>query len=585
MSKVVIACVLVVSAVAAQKVRAQTTEMIVMGDTVELATHLFLPEGAGPFPTILMRTPYGREQLVELAVMGAAIGFAVVIQDVRGSGDSQGEVDFFQHDAADGLVTLDWIEAQAWSNGDVATFGPSALGIVQYILAPEHPSQLRCQVIQTATPDVYAHAAYHGGVFRHALVTGWLNWVGGQANLPDIRANPIRNEYWAVGSIGERYGDITVPAFHIGGWYDIFSQGTLDAFVGYQEHGGVGAAGKQRLLMGPWGHSSVGTRSIGEVNFPPGAERSGWIGEQIRFLNYCLGIDDDGISTEPAVHYYVMGADEDGAPGNEWRTADAWPPPAVEKTLYLRSDGRMTMEAPAADEGTVSFDVDPEFPVPTVCGNNLTLPEGPCDQYDDVDVRWDVVTFTSGRLVADLEVTGRVWLVAHVETDRPDADVAVRLTDLYPDGRSMLILDGIRRLRMRDSDSQELDVTPGVTYLLEIDLWSTSYVFAAKHRIRVSLSGTNSTRFRINPHTGDALLPEDGTPVSATTTLHLAADAPSTLIFPAAGGTSLEIVEDDDADVQPSDDESGCDCRSTRSLALILWLPVVALLSRRRRPG
>jgi len=512
------------------------TAMVAMPDGVRLATDVYLPRGDGPWPTILIRTTYSRQgEMGGMADMLKMGGYVVVMQDTRGRFDSEGTDTVFSTATQDGQATLEWIAAQPWCDGRIGTWGPSALGIVQYMLAPNAPEALRCQFVAISTPDLY-HAGFLGGVARQSLVEGWLAWQDSEFILQEWLSHPMEDDYWDAADISGRYDEVHVPAIHIGGWYDIFTQGTLDAFVGYQEQGGAGAAGRQHLVMGPWTHigMATGERQQGELEYPAGAEMDTMELMRLTFNWYqaCLLGEESRADDWPTVRYYVMGdVDNPDAPGNEWREADAWPPPATELSLYLRADGLLDATPPTADEGGNTFVYDPSDPSPTVCGANLTIKAGPCDQRE-VEARDDVLIFSTPPLESPLEVTGRVrarlWLVS----DAPDTDVAVRLTDVYPDGRSMLVTDGILRARFRGLDfTREELMIPGAPYELEIDLGSTSIAFDAGHAIRIVISSSNAPRFDPNPNTGAPLRANDEIRTATNTILH-DADHPSALLLP-----------------------------------------------------
>ncbi len=512
-----------------------TLFMVPMPDGVRLASDVYRPEGDGPWPTILMRTPYSRRAgMGVIANIFTAAGYAVVVQDARGRFDSEGDYQGFFADAADGQATLEWIADQPWSDGRVATWGPSALGVAGYLLAPDAPEALRCQLSLIATPDVYTHAAFPGGVPRQALVQGWLEDLESEYLLDEWFGHELRDGYWDPVDLSDRYDQIRVPALHVGGWYDIFAQGTLDAFVGYQEEGGAGAAGQQHLLMGPWTHMGLGQREQGELTYPANAAlgQFGLFTQAEKWFDHCLLGETTAAADWSAVRYYLMGdVDDPDAPGNVWREAERWPPSSTEHALYLRAGGELSASPPPADEMGNTFLYDPADPSPTVCGANLNLPAGPCDQRE-IEARADAVVYSTPPLEAPLEITGRVrariWLVADV----PDTDVVVRLTDVYPDGRSMLVLDGALRARFRDGDfSREAWMTPGTPYELAIDLGSTAIVFNAGHRVRIVVSASNAPRFAPNPNTG----PSDGAPQVATLTLLHDAEHPAALVLPVVG--------------------------------------------------
>lgn len=513
------------------------TFIVSMPDGVELATDVYFPAGDGPWPVLLLRTPYNRRSMGGMADMVIAAGITVVMQDVRGRFDSGGEFLPFRNDKVDGQATLDWILAQEWSTDRIATWGASALGIASYMLAPDAPPELVCQWVEVATPDVYAHAAFQGGTYREALFELWLTGMGETDVIPILRDHPLNDDYWDVTQIVDDYDQVNVVGVHIGGWYDIFARGTVAAFQGYQDQGGTGAAGQQMLIMGPWAHAT-NNPTVGELTFPNGKFKK-YEQTLLQWAQACL-LDDTpeqalaAFTGQPNVHYFTMGAvGEADAPGNEWHTAETWPPEHIEIPVYLHPNNYLSIDTPPEDGGGDAFAYDPADPTPTICGQNLNIPAGPCDQRE-VEARDDVVVYSTMPLPEPVEVTGHVRVEVWITTDVVDTDIVVRLTDVYPDGRSMLVADGIARARYHASPNFDIEtfLEPSVPVMLTVDLGPTSIVFNAGHRIRISVTSSNAPRFGPNPNTGAAILLEGETGQIAHTTILHDAEYPSALILP-----------------------------------------------------
>jgi predicted acyl esterase len=486
------------------------TEMVAMRDGVRLATEIFLPDAAGPWPAVVVRTPYYRLRFQDLAAMLLAHGYAVVVQDMRGRFDSGGEDRPFAGcgwgGQPDGYDTVEWVARQPWCNGRVATVGASAMGITQYLLAPTAPPHLICQVIAVGAPSLYHYALYPGGLFRKEQIEEWLRANGfAPDNFALYRAHYRYNELYAAydAQQPERVAAVQVPALHLGGWFDTFQQGTLDGFWARQHCGGPGARGKQWLVMGPWPHA-LGGRQAGEITWPENAAWDPWEAT-VRFLDYWLRGQDKGLGREPPVRYYCMGAvGEPGAPGNEWRTASDWPPPAQPQAWYLHPAGLLWPQPPTTSTGHETLHHDPYDPVPTRGGFNLYLPAGPYDQRP-VEQRSDVLAWTSPPLSQPLAVVGRVRARLWVSSNCPDTDFIVKLCDVYPDGRSLLITSGGLRLRFRHGFDREVLLEPGRIYGIEVDLWSTAYVFNRGHCLRVDIQASDFPHFDVNPGTGEPL--------------------------------------------------------------------------------
>ncbi|MBN1260143.1 MAG: CocE/NonD family hydrolase [Anaerolineae bacterium] len=506
-----------------------------MADGVGLATTIYWPAGEGPWPTLLLRTPYSRSGESGWGRTLPEHGIVVMTQDVRGRFDSEGEDMSFFAEREDGQATLRWIAGQPWSNGRVMTLGGSALGITQYLFAPGAPEALTCQWIQVATPDLFDGAVYQGGVYREALTTGWLESNQSTHRIAPLRSHHKNDAYWDIVQIDD-FSAVNVPAFHVAGWYDIFARGMVNGFLGYQDEGGAGARGQQHLIMGPWTHA-VNDPEVGALTFPNAVLES--LEQQLEiFMLACLFDDPEAqadLAALPPVQYFTLGAvAEPDAPGNVWRTAGTWPPAGgTETPFYLHPGNVLSLERPGADGGGDAFTYDPHAPSPTVGGANLGLPAGSFDQRE-VEARDDVVVYTTPPLEAPLEATGDLRADIWIATDVPDTDVVVRLTDVYPDGRSMLVSDSIFRARYRTCPDYTCEVflEPGEPVLLTVDLGPHSYVFNTGHRVRISVTSSNAPRFAPNPNNGEMYVGEGAPAQVAHTVILHDADHPSALMLP-----------------------------------------------------
>lgn len=510
------------------------TVRLAMRDGAHLATDIYLPAGQGPFPVVFSRTPYGRAAHAEGAVNFAAAGCVAVVQDMRGRFDSEGEnlpfIGCGWGEHRDGVDTLEWIKQQAWCNGRIGTIGGSAGGITQNLLAGAAPDGLKAQYISVAAASLYSDASYLGGAFRQADNENWMtdNRFDPSA-LAIIRAHPNYDDYWRQFDTTLRFTRMNVPAVHISGWFDMFVQGTINEFMGRQHAGTNGANGAQKLILGPWTHA-IGKMPVGELTFP----KANRVPEQYssgRWFDHYLGGADNGVEQEPAVAYYVMGDTSiPGAPGNEWRHANDWPIPAKETAAYFTHDGKLDFQPPATgNDARLQFAFDPANPCPTVGGNNLTIPRGPMDQ-NKIERRSDVVLFTSAPLAKPMEVTGPVKAKVFVASSAVDTDLSVRLCDVYPDGKSYLIAEGILRLRYRHSFEQPELLTPGKIEEVTVDCWSTSIVFNRGHSLRATVTSSNHPRFDVNPGTWPWT--GSGAMVKQTNTIYCSAAHPSHLVLP-----------------------------------------------------
>jgi len=316
----------------------------------------------------------------------------------------------------------------------------------------------------------------------------------------------------------------------VAGWYDCFEQGTIDDFLGRQTRGAEGAKGNQRLVIGPWTHVNELKQEQGGLTYPANSMYPTEITDSLNWYDYWLKGKQNGIMDKAPVTYYVMGdVGDPNAPGNVWRTASTWPPVSKEVPFYLQSGGTLSSNPPDSPFSPDSIEVNPDNPVPTLGGMNLEEPHGATDQTP-IESRSDVLVFSTGVLPNPVEVIGRIKAVIYAESNLTDNDLTVRLTDVYPDGRSMLVCDGIARASFRDSYANPSPITPGQVYKYEVDLWSTALVFNKGHRIRIIVANTNSPRFEINSIYKQ--LGQNNLPAVAVTRIHHAKDYPSALLLP-----------------------------------------------------
>ena len=445
----------------------QPNVMIPMRDGVQLAANIFLPENAGAVPCLLMRTPYGKgDKSLHVGTQFASRGYAVLVQDCRGRGDSQGIWDPFVYDPKDGFDTQEWIGARDWSNGKIGTFGGSYGGWTQWASAPERSRFLTVMFSVVPFCDVYEFA-YPGGALQLALLMGWGSGVGGIRLQPsglqhalrylplakwdsqfdktvgylrDWVAHTTYDEYWQQRGIQGRFEDIEIPVLNIGGWYDIFSKATLEMTERVRRQSNNRYARRnQFVILGPWSHG-VGSRRIGQLDFGEAAKLDI---PQIRrdWFDYWLQGSETGVEDWPAYKIFVMGE-------NRWRAEHEWPLKRTQYTkFYLHSlgnansrsgDGMLARKIPEA-ESTDQFVYDPTNPVPTLGGNNLMgAPAGPFDQ-SEIETRPDVLVYTTAPLQHELEVTGQVRMVLYAASTASDTDFTAKLLDVHPDAKAYSI--------------------------------------------------------------------------------------------------------------------------------------------------
>jgi uncharacterized protein len=504
-------------------------EMVSMRDGVHLATSIYLPEGDGPWPVVLTRTPYGKDMMYGPGAHKQYLknGYVRVAQDVRGKGKSEGKYAAFVDDMEDGYDTVEWIAKQPWSNGKVGMEGPSAMGIATDLAAMTAPPHLVTGFIQVATGTRFQHSNYPGGVFLMNLNEEWLRAQGvPPADVP----RPLIHVYDDLAQkqdMRRYYEHINIPMYNVGGWYDIFLQGNIDAFEGLQYHGGPQAQGNQKLMMGAFGHGNL----KGDLKYPAEAGNLNG-GDPIRWFDYWLKGIDNGIMKEPAVRYYMMGAalnlDADkSAPGNEWRTSAKWPPDSTATSYYLTASHRLVTEKPSGD-AKLSYVADPKHPIPALGGNNLMMDRGPLDQRS-VSSRPDVLKFETEPLKQAVEIAGPLSAELTVSTDAQDTDFIVKLVDVYPNGYEALVMDQPYRLRYWKTLLKAEPVEKNKAYTLHIDLWSTALAFNAGHKISVQVQSSSAPRYEVHSNTWDPVKSYD-LAVKATNTVYL--DGRSKIVLP-----------------------------------------------------
>ncbi len=520
-----------------QVASSRRTEYVLMRDGVtHLGTDVWLPSRIPgmSWDTLLKRTPYGRDTPPRMFIDG---DYAVVINSTRGREDSEGEDNVFDDDGwlenQDGYDTVEWIAEQPWSTGRICTFGGSAPGITQYLVAGAAPPHLVCCVAEIASANFYHHMNYPGGEFRKHMVETWLEGQGSTHKLDEIWAHPDEDEYWDRRNLMNRLDHVVVPILHIGGWYDIFSQGTLDFFHHLQNEGGEGARFNQKLVIGPWIHGLYASPWQGELQYPWNSVFADYAETVMKWYDFWLRGEDNGILDEPPARYYVMGPgmpEAASAPGNAWRLGDDWPPPGEERAYYLHPGGLLSTEPPPAGGAFAEYVSDPDDPVPTRGGSNLydDIGQGPMDQRP-VDDRADVLTWQTPALAEPLEISGPVRLELWASSDRTDTDWVVKLEDVYPDGRAMLVTDLVLMGRHRVSFRQEDLLVPGEIHHFTVRLWDTSITLPAGHALRVAIASSNWPRFRMNPQTGEPFHQETGSEV-ATNRVYQDADHPTRLV-------------------------------------------------------
>lgn len=537
------------SRVAAQSPFTWSAIEIPVRDGERLAADLHSIDTSVAKPVILIQTPYNkllyrlpaflREQAAGSLPLDTA-AFHYVMLDWRGFYGSRDAASPGYDRGLDGYDAVEWIAAQSWSDGRVATWGPSALGLIQFQTARHHPPHLVCIVPLVKDFKTKYGDYYYGGEFRQSHVETLTRL--GFITTDLILAHPTNDVFYQVAEAGTDYPEeIAVPAFMIGGWFDHYPDDILRAFDDLATRSDPSVRAHHRLMIGPWTHSDIGMTDQGEMAYPEAAGVPA--AAALAFLRHHLLNEANGWDATPRVRYYQLGAEE-------WRAAESWSAfveSRTGKSFYLGASGMLSESAdgPAADPPD-RFTYDPRDPSPTHGGSffapfDAEAAVGPHDQRAVVESRGDALIYTSAPFDEPLDIAGPITAELYVSTDRYDTDVAVRLCDVYPDGRSMLLTQGIRRLRFRDGyRPQDTSlVTPGAIVPVRVELQHLALTLMPGHRLRIIVTGSNHPHFAANPNTAAPLYDSPDSLV-ATTSIHTAPTHLSRLILPVSPASGVE---------------------------------------------
>ena len=553
--------------------------MVPLRDGTRLATDVFRSADDGPHPTLLLRTPYNKRNR---ATWGPALlefddalerGYAVVVQDCRGTGASEGTFAPILQERGDGHDAIEWAAEQPWSNGRVGMWGMSYMGVTTLQACVDAPAALKVAVAYMTAGDHSSSWGRTGGAFELGFNLRWaLDQAAGQlarsGAVDEALATEVRDEvdrFWAdhrgfyasnldpariapaTATVVPSYRQLleqddavmagidtiaqaerfSVPVLAIAGWQDGMLHSLLRLHAALVGKGPEHLRDHHRLIVGPWDHGAYLSPMTGAMagvrHFGPGAAggRVGLKDQALSFLDRWLV--DDTAPPSPKVRYFDMGP-------NRWVDDDVWPPEAETGRWHLwsggransrRGDGRLERLPPPAQPSD-GFTYDPIDPVPTVGGRSLLYPFTPSgfQEQSAVEDRDDVLVYTSAALVEPVTVRGSLALDLFVRTSAPTTDFAATLADVSDDG-SFSVADGITRLDPG---------VPGELRRVVIDLGDTSYRFDVGHRIRVNLTSSSFPRFDRNRN----VAPDADGPACAVAVQHVLHDPehPSALVLP-----------------------------------------------------
>lgn len=557
----------------------------VMRDGTKLYCDLYRPDDEKKYPVVLMRTPYLKDTQESCRDYSnpyrmASHGYNVVIQDVRGTGESEGSLKTTgENEVNDGYDTVEWCAVQEWSNGRVGMFGLSYFGFTQLAAAEERPPHLVaiCPFemsgrLPFSVSKSYTVSSYHlRWIYDQVLTKLKRTNENGKNNaliarLQDnleqmgeyekhlplrempaayVDGAPILLDYIEVLDHADdplwwerihkplRFSNMDVPMFHLAGWADAAHEGVVDNYEtalreGTTEH----MSRHQKIMLGPWIHGGDFVHTIDGIEYGrnAGGDAADIEGQVVRWFDYWLKGIDNGIMSESLVSLFVMGK-------NIWREENEWPISRTQYTgYYLHSGGNAATSdtdgvlttIPPENEPEDRYIYDPYNPVPSSLPNEL----GACfiQNQRPSELRSDVLVYTTPVLTEDIEVTGHIQLILYISTDAVDTDFVCILTDVYPEGRSIPLSSGIIRARYRNGIKPAF-LTPGKIYELVIDAGTTSNVFLEGHRIRIDITSSNFPANDRNLNTGEKT-GAGSTFVTAAQIVYHNSEYPSKLILP-----------------------------------------------------
>ncbi len=520
-----------------------------MRDGINLSADIWLPpssRGSGPWPALLLRTIYDNQEAryIGWAREFTNRGYAVIMQDCRGRGDSDGEWIPYVCELYDGYDTHQWIGEQDWCDGNLGTFGLSYPGFTQTL-----PATLRSKYLKAVAPiasqqDNYGHHRVNG-VIHHNVAFAFLNMLGRSMQyeslkhfdqdtfffeLPiDTAMEKVSNthpyykgvmeheqydEWWSSYSLRDKYPEMAIPSLFITGWFDSLSNENFKLFNGWTKKAKTeDARSKTKLIIGPWSHQIAPWGRVPMGKNGEYADRtfgkqalSDVIEMHMHWYDQRLKGIDTGVDEEAPIKLFVMGK-------NTWRDEYEWPLERTEWTkFYLSSAGNavdggggLHPEIKTSDQTSDSFIYDPGDPVPSLGSQYQTYDFcGPHDR-SHIQRRPDVLTFTTDVLTEDMEITGPISATIWASSDAKDTDFTATLTDLEPDGKAIALCEGIVRARFRNGTENPQMMVPGEIYKFEIDMWNTSNSFIKGHRIRIEISSSNFPRYNRNLNSGNPI--------------------------------------------------------------------------------
>lgn len=533
-----------------------------MRDGTTLATDIYFPEGgqhSGPYPTVFRRTPYGRRDGAELFTKPFTdAGYVMVLQDVRGRHDSDGQWYPYFNEGEDGHDSIEWIASQPWSDGNVGMAGGSYGGWVQWAAAREKPAALKAMASMVCCAQFTGEWPWINGIlypgaiawnyfysdrtnqefssletFAGGKPTPFPGWNQRHSPLSDYHQgfgrhcqaaqdwlnNPVPSEYWQQGEIKDQdFKKIDIPTLHITGWWDGCQRSSHWLYEKMRQHSP--AADKQKLIVGPWNHNVYApVQSHDGFDFGDAAARS-TVADHIRWFDHWLKGQD--IALGQSAEVFTTGQ-------NRWDDFSEFPPrQAEDQRWYLASNQSLSLQSESA-AGNASYVHDPDNPVVT---QNLEAPtDHPFLQRREINQRDDVLLFESSKLETDIAFAGRPTISLSASSSAQDTDWYAQIVDIAPCGSQLLVGNALLRARFRDGLDNEALLTPDQVYRFDFDFTPRSHQFKTGHKIGVAIASAGAPLWAVNGNGGGDIV-NDAETVIATNTVYFGGETASWITLP-----------------------------------------------------
>lgn len=517
-----------------------------------LSADLYSSDTNKPKPTILIQTPYNKNFYrlqSDFGLSGSALPFDtidynIVIVDWRGFYGSKNSDSTGYNRGQDGYDIVEWIAKQSWSNGKIGTWGGSALGMIQFQTAAEQPPHLVCAAPFIKDFVTKYEDYYYGGDFRkeHTESLQKLGFV----TTSLILSHPYKDNTWElIEKSNTIAGKINIPMFIATGWFDHYPSDVIRAYSDLRTKSNSKVRSLHKFIIGPWLHTSMGVESQGVLNFPEAKDYPNLLGKE--FLDFYLLDKKNDWDKEPAVKYFIMG-------DNEWRTISNWNDISTKQdTLYLNKNLQLLttppppLMAPFADKpDTIIY--NPKDPSPTIGGSRFnpfdkSILLGPQDISVLVESRKDILTFTTPEFKEDFKLSGRTTANINISSDREDTDLSIRLCDVFPNGSSIILTQGIKRVRLQDNLKTPELMTPGAEKKVTVELEPIAYTFKQGHSLRIDITSSNYPMFDLNLNNGKELY-NQGDTLTATNLIYHSNDRTSFIVFETQKMTTDKIDTD-----------------------------------------